>query len=108
LVEIDSHYDEQLLVRMASVDLGERMSGDPSGVRQDVAVPAGTFEKCVRFAVTAEYFERPWLLEAFASDTAHHPVGPVMIWIHPGVPATGIVKVEFPSGATLELLDFGP
>ena len=108
LVEIDYHYDEQLLVRMASADLGTRMTAEPSALRQDIDVPAGTFEKCVRFSVTAEYFERPWLLEAFATDTAHHPVGPVKIWIHSGVPATGIVRMEFPSGATLELVDFGP
>jgi len=108
LVETDYHYDEQLLVRMASVSLGTRLWADPSAPREDVAVSAGVFEKCVRFSVTAEYFELPWLLEAFASDTAHHPMGPVTIWIHPGVPATGIVKMEFPNGATLELLDFSP
>src|SRR5262249_49098997 len=94
LVEIDAHYDEQLLLRMASVDLGARMIAEPSASREDVAVPSGKFEKCVRFSVTAEYFKLPWLLEVFASDTAHHPVGPVEIWLHPGVPATGIVKME--------------
>ena len=56
-----------------------------------------------------EYFEIPWLLKViFGTDPAHHPLGPVKIWIHPAVPATGVVKMEFPSGSTLELLDFGP
>lgn len=109
LAELDHRCDEQLLVRVAALDLGMGVASDPSSRREDAAVPAGTFEKCVRFTVTAEYFETPWLLQfLFGNDPAHHPVGPVRIWIHPAVPATGVVKMEFPGGPTLELLDFGP
>jgi hypothetical protein len=109
LAETDYRCDEQLLVRVAALDLGTGVTSDPSAHREDVAVPAGSFEKCVRFSVTAEYFETPLLLQVlFGSDPAHHPVGPVKIWIHPAVPATGVVKMEFPNGSTLELLDFGP
>jgi hypothetical protein len=109
LAETDYHCDEQLLVRVAALDLGTEVTSDPFALREDVAVPAGSFEKCVRFTVTAEYFDTPWLLQAlFGPEPAHHPVGPVKIWIHPAVPATGVVKIEFPSGPTLELLDFGP
>jgi hypothetical protein len=107
LIETEHYYDEQLLVRVAPLVLGSRLRADPTAPREDVAVPAGKFLGAVAFTITAEYFERPWLLELFASDTAHSPLGPVKIWIHDQVPATGVVKMEFPSGAVLELLDFG-
>src|SRR5437667_308528 len=53
LVETDYHYDEQVLVRVATLDFGASVMADASARREDLAVPAGTFEKCVLFSVTA-------------------------------------------------------
>jgi hypothetical protein len=100
--------DEQLLVRVAPLDLGARLMGASSATREDVTVPAGTFTGAVVFSVTAEYFDTPGVLSFFFKDPcARHPWGPVKIWMHDQVPATGVVKMVFPGGATLELLDFG-
>jgi hypothetical protein len=100
--------DEQLLVRVAPLDVAARVMGASSATREDVTVPAGTFTGAVVFSVTAEYFDTPGVVSVFFKDPcARHPWGPVKIWMHDQVPATGVVKMVFPGGATLELLDFG-
>jgi hypothetical protein len=110
LVDTHSYYDEQLLVRVAPLCLGAAMMSDPSWPRDDITVPAGDFAGAVVFSVTAQYFKSklPLLLEFIAPEPTHYPYGPVKIWIHPAVPGTHMVKMEFPDGASLQLLDFGP
>lgn len=78
-----------LMIRLAALRVMEKIGNDPSVLREDVNVPAGTFSKAIKFRVDLRL------------DST---VRQATVWAHSAVPVTGAVKIDT-GGLALELLD---
>lgn len=92
---------EGLAIHLRSIGAAAlaRFGNDPNVPREDVTVPAGTFQGAIRVS-----FEPPLNLKFLTLKFAP------TLWLHPAAPIDGVVKADVPSGSAhtiLELVDFG-